>query len=164
MKVVLIWAEANDGVIGFEGSIPWDVPEDLEFFKYITTKHPVIFGRKTWESLPKRPLPNRHCIVITSQENYEAEGAVVVGSLEEAFKAAEEVSTIVFVAGGSSIYHDALPYATWAWKTEIDVDVDGDTFAPTLDPEDGWYKHHGATHWSVSGNGTLHRRSHYVKA
>ena len=103
----LIVAHARNGVIGKDNKLPWYLPEDLKNFKRTTIGKPVIMGRKTWESLG-RPLPGRRNIVITRQENYKAEGATVVGSLDEALKAVED-APIAFIMGGAQVYEEALP-------------------------------------------------------
>lgn len=163
-KVILIWAEAY-GVIGKDGKLPWHIPEDLAFFKSLTTGHPIIMGRKTWESLPNRPLPGRRSIVITGQHDYQAEGAEVVSSLEEAFELAATQEEDVYVIGGGEIFQDAEPFATDAVVTEIDLEVEGDRFAPILgwyngwevkftDPEDGG--------WFTSREGNVLFRTHHL--
>ena len=86
MRIGMIWAQARGGVIGEAGDMPWSLPEDMARFKAITTGHPVVMGRRTWESFPARfrPLPGRANIVITTDASYEAPGAQVVGGLEDA--------------------------------------------------------------------------------
>ena len=114
--------------------LPWHLPEDMRRFKELTMGSAVVMGRGTWESLPAkvRPLPGRRNIVVTRQASYEAPGADVVGSLDEAFTRADGD---VWVAGGASIYEQALPYADRIIRTRVHLQVDGDTHAPVVGPE-----------------------------
>lgn len=131
----LIAAVARNGVIGINNRLPWHLPADLKHFRVLTTGHAVIMGRKTWESLPEkfRPLPGRQNIVITRNEAYRADGAVVVGSLPAAVAAAQ--GDEAFVIGGAELYKAALPLADRLQLTEIDADFDGDTHFPTVTPD-----------------------------
>lgn len=130
-----IVAMNRERVIGKEGDLPWRLPEDLRHFKELTMGHPVVMGRRTWESLPKRPLPGRRNIVVSRNDDYHAEGAEVFGSLEEALEACREVPYII---GGSQIYRAALPVVSSVSLTLVDYPVDGaDAFFPDL-PEDEW--------------------------
>lgn len=133
MTISLIWAEAADRVIGSRGTIPWRLPEEQQHFKKLTMGGTVVMGRGTWESLPApvRPLPGRRNIVISRQPAYAAAGAEVVGSFEDAVKAA--AADDVWVIGGASIYEQALPYADRVVRTRLQLQVDGDTRAPVLD-------------------------------
>ena len=126
----LIVAHARNGVIGKENKLPWYLPEDLKNFKRTTLGKPVIMGRKTWESLG-RPLPGRRNIVITRQKDYQAEGATVVTSLDEALEAVKEVP-VAFVMGGAQVYKEALPKVEVAHITYINADFEGDAFFEPL--------------------------------
>ncbi|WP_072313092.1 dihydrofolate reductase [Agrococcus sp. Marseille-P2731] len=131
----MIWAQARGGVIGEAGDMPWSLPEDMQRFKAITMGHPVVMGRRTWESFPERfrPLPGRDNIVITSDRDYLAAGARTVASLEEALAAARAIAGTegeVWVIGGGRVYRDALPLADRLEITDIDLDASGDTTAP----------------------------------
>ena len=132
-NVGLIWAQSNTGAIGQAGRIPWEVPEDMAHFRDVTMNHPVIMGRKTWDSLPERfrPLPGRKNIVVTRNAKWTETGALAVASVEAALEAAGDDS--VWVIGGGEIYKAAMPFATELVVTEIDVDVNGDTQAPSID-------------------------------
>ena len=149
MTVTLIWTEAADRIIGADGTLPWHLPEDLRQFKERTMGSTVVMGRVTWESLPPRfrPLPGRRNVVVTRQAAYDAPGADVVSSLEEALKSAGDED--VWVAGGASIYEQALPFADRVVRTRVHVQAEGDTRAPVLDaawtmvardPESGLHK------------------------
>src|SRR3954451_11653231 len=130
-KIYLVAAVASNGVIGVNGQLPWRLPEDLKHFKRLTLGHPVIMGRRTWESLPGA-LPGRDNIVVTRQAGYEAPGAAVAGSLEAALAlcAGEPVA---FVIGGSRLFDESLPFAAGLVMTEIYRDFDGDTWFPPYD-------------------------------
>lgn len=139
--ITVIAAVAADGGIGRGGDLLWHLREDLRHFKAVTMGAPVVMGRKTWESLPKRPLPGRRNVVITRNADYIAEGADVVTSLEEALALAESDAEAtgkdVFVIGGGSIYAEALPMADALELTEIDAVAEGvDTFFPTVVKEE----------------------------
>ena len=108
-RVFLVAAVAANGIIGADGKLPWRLPEDLKHFKALTLGHPVIMGRKTWESLG-RPLPGRENIVVTRSAGYDAPGASVAASLEAALALCAG-EAVVFVIGGSALYAAALPLA-----------------------------------------------------
>jgi dihydrofolate reductase len=129
----LIWAEAEGGVIGAAGGMPWHVPEDLAHFKEITLGDPVIMGRRTWESLPERfrPLPGRENIVITRQQDWAAEGVRRAADIDEAVRGLDRMWFI----GGSDIFRQVIGQADRLEVTELDLRVVGDAFAPS---RDGW--------------------------
>ena len=135
MAINLIWAEAADRVIGDAGAIPWRLPEEQQHFKQLTMGATVVMGRGTWESLPAsvRPLPGRRNIVVTRQASYDAPGAEVAASLDEAFALAADDEA--WVIGGAEIYAQALPYAHRVVRTRVHISVDGDVHAPVLGPE-----------------------------
>ena len=145
-RIGLIWAQATDGVIGDAGSIPWHLPEDLAHFKELTLGAAVIMGRRTWDSLPVRfrPLAGRRNIVITRQEDWVAEGAIVVHSLAAALDRAADAS--VWIIGGGEIYRQAMEFADRLEITEVDLEAAGDTRAPdagagwsrSVTPDEGW--------------------------
>ncbi|OFZ52902.1 MAG: hypothetical protein A2428_05085 [Bdellovibrionales bacterium RIFOXYC1_FULL_54_43] len=129
MKVSLIAAVAKNQVIGKEGTLPWHLPDDLKRFKRITMGHPIIMGRKTFESLG-RALPGRLNIIISRTPEFHApEGTVVARSLDEALKAAADAEE-VFVIGGAQIYDLALSRADRLYLTMIDQEIAGDAFFP----------------------------------
>ena len=131
----LIYAQAHDRVIGMAGHMPWHLPEDLAHFKRITLNHPVLMGRKTWDSLPERfrPLPGRRNIVITRQADWQAPGAEVAHALGDALALCADAPQ-VWVMGGGELYALALPHAHEVWATDIDLVIPGDTRAPDLNP------------------------------
>jgi dihydrofolate reductase len=131
----LIWAQSTAGVIGVGGGLPWRIPEDAARFRALTLGHPVIMGRRTWESLPARfrPLPGRHNLVLSRDPGFQAPGAEVVGSLPAAVARARAAGTgRVWLAGGAAVYDAGSRFATVAEITEVDIEVPGDTYAPDL--------------------------------
>lgn len=133
-RITLIAAVARNRVIGAGNALPWRLPEDLKRFKALTLGHPIIMGRKTWESLG-RPLPGRTNIVISRAAGFTATGAELVHSLDEALSAAAAThSDEVFIIGGAEIYRLALPIARRLQLTEIDLDFAGDVHFPAVDP------------------------------
>ena len=147
-SVNLIWAEADDkdgrpGAIGFDGGMPWHLPEDMKRFKELTVSHPVIMGRRTWESLnvKYRPLPNRDNIVVSHNPPYLALGATVVTDLDAALDIARQEAipddgldrSEIWVIGGAQVFQEALPFASKAFVTKIQTSVDADTYAPDMD-------------------------------
>lgn len=137
MKLSLVWAMAQNGVIGRNNSLPWHLPEDLKYFKRITLGKPVIMGRKTFESIGK-PLPGRTNIVITHNPQFHAKGVKVVHSIEAARALCESLAELdgfdeAMVIGGAEIYRLALPEADRLYLTEVHADVAGDTVFPEFD-------------------------------
>jgi dihydrofolate reductase len=138
-RISLIAATGQNRELGKDGRLLWRLPNDMQRFKELTTGHPVIMGRKTWESLPQmfRPLPGRTNIVVTRQVGYDAPGAVVVDGLPDAFLAAADApgANETFVIGGGELYALALPYATHLYLTLVDVTADADTFFPSYEKD-----------------------------
>jgi dihydrofolate reductase len=130
-RVYLVAAVASNRVIGASGRLPWHLPEDLRHFKALTHGHPVIMGRRTWDSLGK-PLPGRDNIVVTRSEHFEARGASVASSLEAALALCAN-SPVAFVIGGGELYAAALARADALLLTEIQRDYEGDARFPDID-------------------------------
>jgi dihydrofolate reductase len=138
-RIALVVAVAKNGVIGRGGKLPWRLRSDMAWFKAITMGKPVIMGRKTWESLPRKPLPGRDNIVVTRQPAYVAEGARVVRDIDAAISAAQELARSsnadeIAVIGGGEIYAQTLPMADRIYLTEVDLEPVGDTCFPALAP------------------------------
>jgi dihydrofolate reductase len=165
--VGMIWAQTENGVIGRDGGIPWHLPEDMAHFRATTTGHPVIMGRRTWESFPEkfRPLPDRTNIVLSRSGSGDLPGAIVVDSLDAALEAAQASpgAEEIWVIGGGRVYADALHRANAALVTVVESSAEGDTVAPALGtdwalaaltPESGWLE---------SSNGTRYRISLWVR-
>ena len=141
-------ARDRNGVIGKDGALPWRLKTDLANFRAVTMGKPVIMGRKTWESLPNKPLPGRTNIVVTRQSDWQAEGAHRAGSLPEALALCDAGKT-VWIIGGAQIYAEALPLADCVEVTEIAQEFDGDAYAPVLGPE--WVETAREHHVSTNG-------------
>jgi dihydrofolate reductase len=135
VRISIVAAVAHGGVIGRDNSIPWRIPEDVARFREVTIGHPVVMGRRTWDSIPGRfrPLPGRRNIVVTRNAKWYGDGAERAGSLEEALGLVVD-APLVFVIGGAEIYAAALPVADELLLTEIDAEFDGDTVFPPVDP------------------------------
>ena len=127
-RIYLVAAVAANGIIGAKGELPWRLPEDLKHFKRLTMGHPIIMGRRTWESL-RGPLPGRDNIVVTRTPGYDAPGAAVASSLEAALALCLG-EPVVFVIGGSQLFAESLPIAAGLVMTEIYRDFEGDTRFP----------------------------------
>jgi dihydrofolate reductase len=141
MKLALICAMSENRVIGRDNGLPWHLPEDLKYFKRTTMGNCMIMGRNTWESIG-RALPGRTSIVITGKAGYQAEGAEVVGSLQQAIEravaiSAETGSTQAFVIGGAVLYQAALPLVDTLHLTRVHAQVEGDTTLHEFD-ESNW--------------------------
>ena len=134
MDIIIIAAVAENGVIGKDNAMPWSLKEDMARFRELTLGWPCVMGRKTWESLPKRPLPGRPNIVISRSLSAEsAPGAMVCASLREAILHCAEYEKI-FICGGASIYREALVFANKIELTRIHRQYEGDAFFPEIDP------------------------------
>lgn len=163
MSVGLVWAQAANGVIGADGGLPWHLPEDLARFRELTMGSTVVMGRATWDSLPEkvRPLPGRRNVVLTRRAGWQAPGAVVARSVEEALAGAPGD---VWVVGGASVYRAALPAAEIAVVTELEQAFTGDTYAPELD---GGWRVDGrdpSQGWARSRTGLAYRVVRYSRA
>ena len=147
-RVAIIAAIGKNRELGLRGKLLWHIPEDMRRFKELTIGHPVIMGRKTWESLPEkfRPLPGRANIVVTRQANYRAAGAIVADSLEVARAAAASASELpkgssapgaseIFVIGGGELYREVLPLANRLYLTLVETTSPADTFFPEYEKE-----------------------------
>ncbi|PTY37486.1 dihydrofolate reductase [Saccharospirillum sp. MSK14-1] len=137
MRIAMIWAMSENRVIGRDNKLPWYLPNDLKYFKQVTSGKPVIMGRKTYDSIG-RPLPNRTNIVISRDTGFRAEGCQVVHSLDEALELAGAQLAVnggdeVIVMGGAQIYAEALPRADRLYVTQVHATVEGDAFFPTID-------------------------------
>ncbi|MGO1286196.1 MAG: dihydrofolate reductase [Brachybacterium sp.] len=169
-QIGLIWAQAQGGVIGAGGAMPWHLPEDLKHFSRTTKGSPVVMGRRTWGSFPPkyRPLPGRTNIVITRDDAFAEEGAVrardLPGALQLARAALEESESpagarpMLWVIGGGAVYREAIPEADLLVVTEIDLAVEGDTTAPgipsgfsldAVEPETGWHESTGGIRYRI---------------
>jgi len=179
-RIALIWAQARGGVIGRDGGMPWELPEDMARFRDLTTGHAVVMGRRTWDALPARfrPLAGRRNIVVTRQEHWAAEGAERAPSVEAALALVAVApdrpdpnpppdrsasASTLWVIGGAEIYAAALGSADRLEVTEIDEDIDGDTFAPAVDAPWHPVSVDPAEGWSTSRTGLRYRYVAYER-
>lgn len=130
--LIAIWAQDQNGLIGKNNRLPWRLPADLQFFKQTTLHHTLVMGRKTFEGMGSRPLPNRQTIVLTRDENYQGENILVMHSLTEVLNFCQKQSEDVFIAGGSGIYQEFLPYCDKLYRTVIEADFEGDAYFPEI--------------------------------
>ncbi|MBQ8167602.1 MAG: dihydrofolate reductase [Lachnospiraceae bacterium] len=130
--IALIVAYANNQVIGNKGYIPWKIKGEQKRFRELTTGNVVIMGRRSYEEIG-RPLPNRTTIVVSNTKNYNGENCFTAKSLEEAIKMAGDRD--IYISGGARLYEEALPIVEKMYITEIDCDIEGDTYFPAFDKE-----------------------------
>lgn len=130
-RVSVIAALAKNRVIGIENRLPWRLPEDLAHFKALTLNHPILMGRKTFESLG-RPLPGRTNIVITRNADYRRDGCLVADSIPAAIALCEDADEVFFI-GGAELYAQVIPLADRLYLTEVDIDAQGDAWFPDYD-------------------------------
>ena len=147
-RVYLVAAVAANGTIGAAGQLPWRLPEDLTHFKRVTMGHPVIMGRRTWESLG-RPLPGRENIVVSTRRGYGAPGAAVASSLDAALALCAG-EPIAFVIGGTRLFEAALPLASGLVMTEIKRHYAGDAWFPQYDRSQ-WRESQREAHTAADG-------------
>ncbi|WP_239348652.1 dihydrofolate reductase [Snodgrassella communis] len=159
-KITLVAALADNNCIGQNNRIPWHVPEDFEFFKNYTMGKPVVMGRKTWESLPKKPLPGRPNYVISRQQEQQFSGAILCHSIKEAIQQLADCPEII-IMGGAQIYAQAMPLATDLRLTRIHVNVIGDTFFPAINANE-WQQTESSSHIS-SKNNIAYDLQHFVR-
>jgi len=134
--ISIIAAMTDDRVIGINNSLPWKLPNDMKWFRQQTLGKPILMGRKTFESFGARPLPERTNIIVTRDQAYQAEGAVVAHSIDEALQAAGDVEEIMII-GGASFYEQMLPQAQRMYLTRVHTNVKGDAWFPRFD-ESQW--------------------------
>ncbi|WP_242920474.1 dihydrofolate reductase [Pontibacter liquoris] len=133
--IAIVVAVAENNVIGKDNQLIWHLPADLKHFKQITMGHPMLMGRKTYESIGK-PLPGRTTIIITTQPDYTAAGCLVAHSIEEALKTGRELDQQLYLIGGAEIYKQALPHVDTIYLTRLHHTFEGDTYFPELKAED----------------------------
>jgi dihydrofolate reductase len=154
MKLSLIFAQSLNGIIGDSGKIPWSIPENMAHFKRHTMHHPVIMGRKTWDSLPQsvKPLPSRPNLILSRQAHFSAHGASVHTSIEDAIQHCFLLPCRpqeVWCIGGSEIYSQAIPFASKIIRTTVHIELAGDTHAPFIN--DAWRLTKITKHTSING-------------
>lgn len=128
----IVVAMGKNNEIGFENQLLWHLPKDLKHFKELTSGHPIIMGRKTFESIGK-PLPNRTNIIISKKKDWFQEGILIVGSIKEALKFAKKIDENIFIIGGGTIYEQTMEFTDVLEVTVVDVEKEADTFFPKID-------------------------------
>ncbi len=142
--ITIVVAMGKNREIGVDNQLLWHLPKDLKHFKELTSGHPIIMGRKTYESIGK-PLPNRTNIVISRKTDWFEEGILIVGSIKEALKFAKKIDENVFIIGGGNIYEQTIDLADKLEVTLVDAELKADTFFPIID-EKKWLKTDEITH------------------
>ncbi len=154
--LALVAARARNGVIGRDGALPWRLKSDMSLFKATTLGKPVIMGRKTWDSLPKKPLPGRTNLVLSRDGTFEPKGAVVCDRFDQALsmareQAEEDGAEEVCVIGGTALFALAMPKAKRLYLTEVEAEVEGDAGFPNFD-EAGWRESRHDVHRAAEGD------------
>jgi dihydrofolate reductase len=156
IPLAIVVARSTNGVIGREGGLPWRLKSDMALFKAATLGKPIIMGRRTWDSLPRKPLPGRMNIVLSRDGSFEPQGALVCERFDEAVQiareeAAEDGASEVCVIGGEALFELALPKARRIYLTEVQVEVDGDARFPAFD-EGEWCEVRRESHPAGEGD------------
>lgn len=162
----MIWTQDKRGAIGARGTVPWELPEGRQRVEEMTDGHPVVMGRRTWDSLPAatRPLHGRANYVISRSDDALADGATIVNSLDDALEAiSASEDDEAWIIGGGQIFSEAVGQANLAVVTEIDHAYNGDTYAPGLGSEWTLETSEPATGWSTSSSGVRYRVLTYRK-
>lgn len=137
INLTLISALSENYVIGKDNSLPWKLPDDMKFFMKTTTGHPIIMGRKSFQSLGSKPLKNRKNIVLTSKGDFSAEGVETAKDIDQAIVLAKKnTNSTIFIIGGGEIYQQFLPFATHMILTHVHAVVEGDAYFPSFNPEE----------------------------
>ena len=129
-KIVAIWAQDRNGIIGKSNRLPWYLPKDLKHFKETTLNQVILMGRITFDGLNRHLLPDRKTLILTSQFDYRVEGAAVVTSVEEVLTWYTNQDKILYIVGGSQVYKLFEPYVDELIVTQVQTEVDGDTYFP----------------------------------
>ncbi len=132
-KIIAIWAQDDQGLIGQDGHMPWHLPAELKHFKETTTGHAILMGRVTFEGMNKRLLPQRQSLILTHDRDYQAPGALVVHSVAEALAWFEKQDRHLFVTGGAAVYQAFANYYDQAYRTQVHGAFEGDRYFPEID-------------------------------
>lgn len=128
-----LWAEDLTGLIGKNHTLPWHLPNDLQYFKKMTVGKTIVMGRTTFEGMGSRALPNRQTIVLTRNEEYQAEGVIIMHSIQEVLDYAKTQEETTLIVGGAAIFKDFIPDYDILYRTVIEEKFSGDTYFPALD-------------------------------
>lgn len=134
--IAFLWAEDKNGLIGKGGTLPWYLPNDLKFFKQMTVNQAIVMGRKTFEGMGKRPLPNRVNIILTSDTSYQADGVEVMSSREEVLAFAKAYEKDTLITGGAGVFQHFLEDVDILHRTVIDGEFEGDTYMVPINWDD----------------------------
>jgi dihydrofolate reductase len=161
MTVALVWGQAHGGVIGADGALPWHLLEDMRLFRALTWGSTVVMGRLTWESLPDRmrPLPGRDNLVLTRRTDWSPAGARIVHSHAQALRSYEGD---LWVIGGASVYEEFLPQADVVVRTDVDLQIAGDTYAPEVPATWRQIFRSPDSGWATSANGLRYAWTEFV--
>ncbi|WP_064091373.1 dihydrofolate reductase [Rossellomorea aquimaris] len=129
--ISFIWAMDENGLIGKNNDLPWRLPEDLKYFKKITDGHPIVMGRKTFDSIGK-PLPNRENVILTRNTDFSQRGCIVLHRVEDVLQLAEANERETFIMGGKEVYRQFIPYVDKLYVTVIHNEFEGDTYMPSI--------------------------------
>lgn len=129
-KIIAIWAQDTKGIIGKNNHLPWHLPKDLKHFKETTLNQAILMGRVTFEGMNKRLLPNRETLILTTQSDYQVEGATVVNNVEDILNWYNNQDKNLYVVGGSQVYKLFEPYIDELVVIQVQAEVDGDTYFP----------------------------------
>lgn len=129
-KIIAIWAQDTKGIIGKNNHLPWHLPKDLKHFKETTLNQAILMGRVTFEGMNKRLLPNRETLILTTQSDYQVDGATVVTNVEDVLNWYKNQDKTLYIVGGSQVYKLFEPYVDKLVVTQVQADVDGDTYFP----------------------------------
>ncbi|KXT76688.1 dihydrofolate reductase [Streptococcus sp. DD12] len=132
-KIIAIWAQDDQGLIGKDGHMPWHLPAELKHFKETTTGHAILMGRVTFEGMNKRLLPNRQSLILTHDTDYQAPGALVFHSVAEVLAWFEQQDKHLFITGGAAVYQAFADYYDQAYRTQVHGAFEGDRYFPQID-------------------------------
>lgn len=131
--IAFLWAQDENGIIGNQGTLPWSLPNDLKYFKKMTQEKAIVMGRKTFEGMNKRPLPNRINIILTTDQSYQAEGVKIMHTVDEVLTFAKSYEKDTIITGGTAVFKSFMPFVDVLYKTIIHAEFEGDTVIPTID-------------------------------
>lgn len=129
-KIIAIWAQDKSGIIGKSNRLPWHLPKDLKHFKETTLNQAILMGRVTFEGMNKRLLPNRETLILTTQSDYQVDGATIVTRIEEVLDWYKNQNKTLYIVGGSQVYKLLEPYVDELIVTQVQAEVDGDVYFP----------------------------------
>lgn len=157
-----LWAEDLTGLIGKNHTLPWHLPNDLQYFKKMTVGKTIVMGRTTFEGMGSRALPNRQTIVLTRNRDYQAEGVIMMHSIEEVLNYAQSQEEVTMIIGGAVVFNDFIPYYDLLYRTVIEEEFPGDTYFPVLNWNE-WELTESTPGVTDEKNKYVHRFETYVR-